>query len=100
MMSFSIEAIEPTHLTPGSADLDAWRAIHAGAAIDLNPACRGAVERGDAAVQAIIAKGEPVYGVNTGFGKLASVRIDSSDLAELQRNIVLSHAAGVGAPLP
>ena len=41
-------------------------------------------------------RGEPVYGVNTGFGKLAGVRIADADLAELQRNIVLSHAAGVG----
>jgi len=47
-----------------------------------------------------VAKGDPVYGINTGFGKLASVRIGSSDLATLQRNIVLSHAAGVGDPLP
>ena len=41
----------------------------------------------------IVAKGEPVYGINTGFGKLASVRIEPADLAQLQRNIVLSHAA-------
>ena len=45
-------------------------------------------------------RGEPVYGVNTGFGKLASVRIAAADLATLQRNIVLSHAAGVGEPTP
>ena len=45
-------------------------------------------------------KGEPVYGINTGFGKLASVRIEAADLATLQRNIVLSHAAGVGEPMP
>ena len=49
---------------------------------------------------AIVAKGEPVYGINTGFGKLASVRIEAADLARLQRNIVLSHAAGVGEPTP
>ncbi len=53
-----------------------------------------------AAVERILARGEPVYGVNTGFGKLASVRIADADLARLQRNIVLSHAAGVGAPTP
>ncbi len=47
-----------------------------------------------------MAKGEPVYGINTGFGKLASVRIASADLETLQRNIVLSHAAGVGEPTP
>ena len=48
----------------------------------------------------IVARGEPVYGINTGFGKLASVRIDAADLETLQRNIVLCHAAGVGEPMP
>ncbi len=47
-----------------------------------------------------MARGEPVYGINTGFGKLASVRIATSDLETLQRNIVLSHAAGVGETTP
>ncbi|MBX7458415.1 histidine ammonia-lyase [Qipengyuania sp. 1NDH17] len=55
----------------------------------------GAVERLDQAV----ATGEALYGVNTGFGKLASVRIGDADLATLQRNIVLSHSAGFGKPL-
>ena len=58
-----------------------------------------AIEAGARAVDAIIARGEPVYGINTGFGKLASVHIASEDLAALQRNIVLSHAAGVGEPM-
>ena len=44
--------------------------------------------------------GAPVYGVNTGFGKLASVRIERCRPRRLQRNIVLSHAAGTGAPMP
>ena len=48
----------------------------------------------------ILARGEPVYGINTGFGRLASIRIEPADLATLQRNIVLSHAAGVGEPMP
>nr|MBA3446442.1 histidine ammonia-lyase [Pseudaminobacter sp.] len=52
------------------------------------------------AVARIVAKCEPVYGINTGFGKLASVRIEAADLETLQRNIVLSHAAGVGDPMP
>jgi histidine ammonia-lyase len=51
-------------------------------------------------VTRILAKGVPVYGINTGFGKLATTRIDGADLATLQRNIVLSHAAGVGNPVP
>src|SRR5690606_7864946 len=52
------------------------------------------------AVAAIVDRGEPVYGINTGFGKLATVRIAPADLEALQRNLVLSHSAGVGAPVP
>ncbi|MBL8590083.1 MAG: histidine ammonia-lyase [Methylobacteriaceae bacterium] len=86
----------PLTLTPGAAALADWRAIWRGAALRLDDACRPTVRRGAEAVAAIVAKGEPVYGINTGFGKLASVRIAPGDLATLQRNIVLSHAAGVG----
>ncbi|WP_131194456.1 histidine ammonia-lyase [Lichenihabitans psoromatis] len=87
-------------LKPGAASLADWRAIYRGAVPTLDPACRAAVEASAASVARIVAKGEPVYGINTGFGKLASVRIDAADLATLQRNIVLSHAAGVGEPMP
>ena len=87
-------------LHPGAVPLATWRAIFFGANVTLDPACRPAVEAGAATIAAIIAKGEPVYGINTGFGKLASVRIDDDDLATLQRNIVVSHASGVGEPLP
>jgi len=87
-------------LTPGAMPLSYWRAVLAGAPVALDPSCRAAVEASAAAIRAIVAKGEPVYGVNTGFGKLASVRIGAEDLATLQRNIVLSHAAGVGEALP
>ena len=77
-----------------------WRAIYRGAAAALDPACRPRVEAAAKTVAAIVAKGEPVYGINTGFGKLATVRIDAADLAALQKNIVLSHAAGVGEAMP
>ncbi len=87
-------------LTPGAVSLDQWRAIYQGSIPVLDPACHAQVQRGADTITRIIAKGEPVYGVNTGFGKLASVRIADADLAELQRNIVLSHAAGVGEPMP
>ncbi len=87
-------------LTPGAVPLSAWRDLYFGRAARLDPACRPAVERSAAVVDAIVAQGDPVYGINTGFGKLASVRIAAEDLARLQRNIVLSHAAGVGEPLP
>ncbi|WP_237153050.1 histidine ammonia-lyase [Oryzibacter oryziterrae] len=86
-------------LIPGQATLADWRAIYQGAVPTLDPSCRAAVAASAAAVDRILAKGEPVYGINTGFGKLASVRIAAEDLETLQRNIVLSHAAGTGAPL-
>jgi histidine ammonia-lyase len=86
-------------LTPGRATLAQWRAVADGANVRLDPAAMPAIEAGARAVDAIIARGEPVYGINTGFGKLASVHIASEDLAALQRNIVLSHAAGVGEPM-
>jgi histidine ammonia-lyase len=86
-------------LTPGAVSLADWRAVYFGASVRLDPACRDGVLASAATVEAIVAKGEPVYGINTGFGKLATVRIPDSDLAKLQENIVLSHAAGVGEPL-
>jgi histidine ammonia-lyase len=87
-------------LKPGRATLADWRAVAGGTAARLDPAALPAIEASARAVEAIVARGEPVYGINTGFGKLASVRIGSADLATLQRNIVLSHAAGVGEPMP
>jgi histidine ammonia-lyase len=87
-------------LMPGRATLADWRAIAGGAGVRLDPAAIPAIEASARAVDAIIARGEPVYGINTGFGKLASVHIAADDLAVLQRNIVLSHAAGVGVPMP
>jgi len=87
-------------LRPGEVSLAEWRAIYRGAGVRLAPGAQAAIERGAAALARILARGEPVYGINTGFGKLASVRIADGDLAALQRNLVLSHAAGVGEPAP
>jgi len=91
---------ETTMLVPGQVPLAAWHAIFAGTAVSLDPNCQGAVVASASTIEAILARHEPVYGINTGFGKLASVRIGDADLATLQRNLVLSHAAGVGEPLP
>lgn len=90
----------PLTLTPGAVPLADWRAIWRGTAIRLDPASAAPVAASARAVEAILAKGAAVYGINTGFGKLASVRIEAGDLATLQRNIVLSHAAGTGDPSP
>jgi len=87
-------------LTPGAVSLTQWAAIYRDEALTFDHSAMPAVERAAATVAAIVARGEPVYGINTGFGKLASVRIASSDLSVLQRNIVLSHAAGVGPAMP
>jgi histidine ammonia-lyase len=87
-------------LVPGEVPLKTWREIYRDALAVLEPASYGVIETSARAVSAIVAKGEPVYGINTGFGKLASVRINAADLQTLQRNIVLSHAAGVGQPMP
>ena len=87
-------------LKPGSVPLADWRAIYRGARVRLDAGANEAIARGAQAVARIVARGEPVYGINTGFGKLASIRIEDADLAKLQRNIVLSHAAGTGEPTP
>ena len=87
-------------LIPGEVTFDQWRAVHGGAPARLDPASAPLVAASAAAVERILARGAPVYGINTGFGKLASVRIADDELALLQRNIVLSHAAGTGDPSP
>ncbi|MBI2737917.1 MAG: histidine ammonia-lyase [Rhodospirillales bacterium] len=87
-------------LAPGAVPLATWRDVYRGLPVRLDPGCYAAVDASARAITTILAKGEPVYGINTGFGKLASVRIEPADLERLQRNIVLSHAAGVGPPMP
>lgn len=87
-------------LKPGAVSLNEWGAIYRGAKVALDPACAPRIAESAAAVGRILAKGAPIYGINTGFGKLASVRVGDADLARLQRNIVLSHAAGTGASSP
>jgi histidine ammonia-lyase len=87
-------------LMPGTVSLAQWRAIYRGSMPRLDPLAIPVIAESAAAVGRILEKGDPVYGINTGFGKLASVRIGDGDLATLQRNIVLSHAAGTGAPSP
>jgi len=88
-------------LTPGDAALANLEAIYrSGKPVQLDQTCRNAVEKAAARVAEAASGGAPVYGVNTGFGKLASVRIAAHDVAALQRNLVLSHCSGVGPPTP
>ncbi len=87
-------------ITAGAVSLADWRRIYRGETPLLDSSCHANIRASAAAVARILARNEPVYGINTGFGKLASVKISDDDLLTLQRNIVLSHAAGVGDPMP
>jgi histidine ammonia-lyase len=82
----------------GLADLR--RIALAGPALELAPEAREAIAASARTVAAIAASGKPAYGINTGFGRLSQTRIAPGELEALQRNIVLSHAAGVGEALP
>ena len=88
-----------THLTLGQSPLALARlraVLDGPCTVELAPAAWTAVERGAAVVAAIVAEGRTVYGVNTGFGLLANTSIAADDLETLQKNLVLSHACGVG----
>ena len=81
-----LREFETLYWTGGAARIDA----------SFDPGIRKAAER----IAAIAGGDEPVYGINTGFGKLASIRIAPADVAQLQRNLILSHCSGFGAALP
>ncbi len=66
----------------------------------LDPSARQALIASRALVERAIASGQTIYGINTGFGKLANVRIAPDKLDHLQVNLIRSHAAGIGTPLP
>jgi len=87
-------------LNPESIDLTTLRRLWQGEAASLDAAAMERVASSAAAVERIVAGGETVYGVNTGFGMLANTRIPEDRLIELQSNLILSHSAGVGDPLP
>jgi histidine ammonia-lyase len=87
-------------LDPTSIDLATLRRIWAGASARLDDSSMQRVSEAAASVDRIVAGGETVYGVNTGFGLLASTRIPDDRLAELQTNLILSHSVGLGDPLP
>ncbi|MFP2930612.1 histidine ammonia-lyase [Pyxidicoccus sp. 3LG] len=70
------------------------------ATVELAPEAAVRVRASRALVDRVAAGDTPSYGINTGFGTLAEVRIDKKDLRDLQRNLILSHACGVGTPLP
>ncbi len=89
----------PFVISPGRLTLaelyDLWRADRA---FSLDPAARPAIDRSAAAVAAVVRDNRRVYGITTGFGSLARTAISADQVSELQRRLVLSHCAGVGAP--
>jgi histidine ammonia-lyase len=76
-----------------------FRIVFEGAQVELAPHARERMLASRAVIERLIASDQAVYGVNTGFGKMASVRISREQIGELQVNLVRSHACGVGAPL-
>ena len=87
-------------LDPAKIDLATLRKLWTGEAASLDDASMQRVANAAASVDRIVASGETVYGVNTGFGLLANTRIPDDRLAELQTNLILSHSAGLGDALP
>ena len=87
-------------LGDGALSLDDLQRLHAGgSALTVDAAARERIRASAAVVERAAAGDAAVYGVNTGFGKLAGTRIDASDLAQLQLNLIRSHSVGVGAAL-
>ncbi|MFN9878641.1 MAG: aromatic amino acid lyase, partial [Planctomycetota bacterium] len=70
-----------------------------GASLQVDALAEQRVEKSSQALQRVLASGRTVYGINTGFGLLAEKRISNADLAQLQTNLVLSHACGTGPAL-
>ncbi len=88
------------NLKPGTLGLRSMeQAYREGVTVSIDPAAKVAVDHAAKVVAAAAAGDAPVYGVNTGFGKLAHTRIDAEDTETLQRNLILSHCCGVGEPL-
>ena len=79
---------------------DVWAAAQGRVRASIAPKARGRIRAARKLVDRIAAGDVPTYGINTGFGTLAEVSIPRADLQKLQRNLILSHSAGVGQPLP
>src|SRR5690349_4682040 len=79
--------------------LEAMRDVACGAEVGVADGVRERVALSRRVVDRILTADEPVYGINTGFGKLSDVRIKSEDLQALQLNLVRSHSCGIGEPL-
>ena len=76
-----------------------YRLVFDGAEAEISPAARERMNASRAVIECLVEADTAVYGVNTGFGKMASTRISRDEIRQLQLNLVRSHACGVGAPL-
>ena len=75
--------------------------LKSNAQLELSVEAKERIESGRLFLESYLEKNkEPVYGINTGFGALCNVRIQDSDLAKLQRNLIVSHASGTGETAP
>ncbi|HER26569.1 MAG TPA: histidine ammonia-lyase, partial [Rhodospirillales bacterium] len=86
-------------LKPGQVTLNQWQDIYNGAGWSVDPAAKTPVDQAAQVIARIVTKEQTVYGVNTGFGKLAHHRIADQDLQALQENLIASHCVGLGTPL-
>src|SRR4026209_2677698 len=86
-------------LNPTQITLHHLRELWAGDEGRLDDVSMQRIANAAASVDRIVAGGETIYGINTGFGLLANTRIPNDRLAELQTNLILSHSAGIGDPL-
>ncbi len=87
-------------LFPGRTTLEQLEAIWShGLAARLHPSAYPGIDAAQQVVESAAAGDEAIYGVNTGFGKLANVRVKLADTQKLQRNLILSHCCGVGEPV-
>ncbi|HVI91620.1 MAG TPA: histidine ammonia-lyase [Dongiaceae bacterium] len=84
-------------LIPGQLKLAELRELlHSRRKIEIDPSAHAAIDASAAVVQAVLDRKQTAYGVNTGFGSLAHTRIPDAQVADLQRRLVVSHAAGTG----
>ena len=87
-------------LDPGPQSWAQLKLLYTSPSISLSEEAKGNVSRAHEFLLDVVASGRTVYGVNTGFGQLAHVRVGEDELHQLQENIIRSHAAGLGEPLP
>jgi histidine ammonia-lyase len=91
--------LKPVELDGSHLSLEAIEAVAGGAPVRIAESARDRVARAREFVDRRFASGEAIYGVTTGFGRLASISVDPADAVALQLNLVRSHAAGTGEPL-